>query len=72
MWDVINIVNDHEIITLDMIITGKEVILYSFLNIYIYIMLWTYIYLFGSYFVRNATTCKYKKESGSTFSTTLK
>ena len=35
MWDVINIVNDHEIITLDMIITGKEVILYSFLNIYI-------------------------------------
>ena len=46
MWDVINIVNDHEIITLDMIITGKEVILYSFLNIYIYIYNVMDIYLF--------------------------
>ena len=62
MWDAINIANDHEIISLDMIMVDREVIIY----------LWTFIYLCGSYFVGNTTTCKFKKESGSTFSTTLK
>ena len=69
MWDAINIANDHEIISLDMIMVDREVIIYLFLK---YIYLWTFIYLCGSYFVGNTTTCKYKKESGSTFSTTLK
>ena len=40
MWDAINTANDHEIISLDMIMVDREVIIYLFL-IYIYI----YIYI---------------------------
>jgi hypothetical protein len=47
MWDAINIANDHEIISLDMIMVDREVIIYLFLKyIYIYIYNFMDIYLF--------------------------
>ena len=42
MWDAINIANDHEIISLDMIMVDREVIIYLFL---------IYIYIYGHLFI---------------------
>ena len=44
MWDAINIANDHEIISLDMIMVDREVIIYLFLK-------YIYIYIYGHLFI---------------------